>query len=148
MENLVKIVFLSFLFSTFGFSQNEWLEPTQDICENNGGKKESKYHPCSSSWKNANKICEAMNTKLPTIKELEEVINQCNGKIDDQESNSLNKEYQICYKNKGFEGSFFYWSSTKAPEQLGFLGIQFEQGFNGFANPFYNLHVKCKSISK
>lgn len=148
MENLVKTVALIFLFSTLSLAQGEWIEPTKKVCEEIGGKKDSKYEPCFASWQSANKICEEMKAKLPTIEELKNVLKQCNGKIDEHENNSSNKEYQNCYKNKGFEGSFFYWSFTKAPDQLGYLGIQFEQGFVGFANSFYGLHVKCKNIVK
>ena len=57
--------------------------------------------------------------RLPTIKELEDIVQSCGGiNIKLEDSNKLiyknleNKSYQASYQKKGFYNKF-YWSSTK-----------------------------------
>lgn len=139
----MKIILIYLFLCLPIFAKSEWIEPTNEVCHEFGGKSDSIYEPCLSTWSSANKICEKMNARLPTIEELENVIKECNGKVEDQEYNMKSVKYKRCCKAKGFDLSFFYWSSSKAQNRLGSYGINFEQGFSGYANDFYNLHIKC-----
>lgn len=139
----MKAYFFILIFSVYGLANNIWIEPHPTICEENGGTTSISERFCLASWTNANKICSSMNLRLATISELQKEVESCNGILNEMEKNVSSESYQKCYKKKGFKASFFYWSSNKAGENLGYLGMNFEQGYYGFANDFFNLYVKC-----
>ena len=79
---------------------SKWITPTQK----------------KASWEKAKKICRANGGRLPTVKELNQVITDCGGIVNaDYSEGKKNKEninYQNCYKKKGFKSDDDYWSST------------------------------------
>ena len=89
----------------------KWVKPSQSVCESNGGfyYGGSYYSYCDANWENAKTICSAIGGVLPNIETLSEVVTDCGGVIDDD--NSENESYQACYEEKGFNYNHC-WSST------------------------------------
>ncbi|NEW59926.1 caspase family protein [Sulfurovum sp. bin170] len=94
---------------------DKWITPTESICSSNGGKI-NKNGICEAEWNNANKICKASGGVLPNIETLRAVVTDCGGVIDECE-NKNNKFYQACSKERGFNLTDLYLSSTN-PETL------------------------------
>ena len=99
--------------------------------------------------------------RLPSIKELREVVSSCGGIIvdyldDDWDSitdkNMNNNDYQDCYQEKGF-ASHYYWSSTtdkdyssdtQDKDYSSYIHIvNFYNGFVHYRTKDYNFYVRC-----
>ena len=70
------------------------------------------------TWKKAKELCRENGARLPSRKELGEVVTNCGGILTDDfygtdaNKNKNNNRYQGCYKKKGFNSNN-YWSSTR-----------------------------------
>ncbi len=100
--------------STHTAPKSKWITPTNKVCRANGGKLYKGV--CYAEWSNAKAICHASGGRLPTKRELIQVIDECGGNTADTDSaydeNKEDPNYQACYKRKGFSSSGDYWSST------------------------------------
>lgn len=91
-----------------------FITPPHEICEKYGGEI-NKRNVCYAKWKEAEKICNESEGRLPTIEELFTVIDQCGGVkiVGDNKVNTNNNEYQKCFREKGFSYEYDgYYSST------------------------------------
>jgi len=100
------------------------VKPSQSVCESNGGRWETYNDDCLAPWETAKTICSATGGVLPNIETLNAVVTDCGGESyvwasdgyeDKAERNMANESYQACYKEKGFNGSW-YWSSRTLEE--------------------------------
>lgn len=88
---------------------SKWITPTKSACINNDGKVQSDGS-CKANWKDANRTCQAMGGRLPTIEELKKVVTQKN------------------YKEQGFTSNG-YWSSTTYVSDSSYAwGVSFYYG--------------------
>ena len=87
---------------------SKWINPTQKVCNANGGK--ISYGDCKADWSNAKAICQASGGRLATLDEFKKVITDCNGTLGDFYSNLKNSAYHNCLDKKDFSSK--YWSST------------------------------------
>ena len=121
--------------------EKKWLTPTNSTCINKGGKIYEGI--CYAKWQDAKKICSATAKRLPTFEELESAVTNCDGVIGEYNENENNNFYQKCYKNKGFNSSH-YWSSTTNADDNNYAWIvSFFYGFSG-SDPKRNYsYVRC-----
>jgi hypothetical protein len=98
--------------------RDKWIGPLKDMCIKYNGIIDRDGN-CEISWSNAKDICHIIGGRLPSLEELKEIVIECGGtytKFSDTryrmfiEENMENKDYRLCYTNKGFE-SYYYWSS-------------------------------------
>jgi hypothetical protein len=85
------------MFGLSVFANAEWVTP-KGVGEEN--------------WEDAKSICQSIGGRIPTKNELEKVITDCGGVVDEHKRNQANSSYQSCYKRKGFSADKWYWSST------------------------------------
>jgi len=77
-----KVVFgTMMMFGLSVFANAEWVTPK-------GVGKET--------WEDAKSICQSIGGRLPTKNELEKVITDCGGLVDDYANNKANSSYQSC----------------------------------------------------
>ncbi len=136
-------------------SNGKWITPIRSICEASDGKIDR--GGCTANWSNAKKICSASGGRLATVKEFKNVVIECGGEytiINDsnmdwdtkRDKNKKNKSYQECYKNKGFNFSY-YWASTdiiESPRMACDLNIA--KGAIDIAYKTYLLDIRCIQI--
>ncbi len=122
----------------------KWIKPSKNICENNGGIYNNTINDCQANWENANTICNASNSELPTIDTLKQVIIDCGGNPESDDSE--NKSYQSCYKENGFISDFyFYWSSTDSSDSSNAWVVYFYKGiyYEIIKNQYRESRIRC-----
>ena len=106
-----KLLTICILLLSSTILEAQWITPTKDICIKHGGKI-SIDNLCIASWQKSKLICKAEDARLASFEELEKVMLDCNGKLNDYKNNRANSSYQKCYKSKGFSKLEYYWSAT------------------------------------
>ncbi len=136
----------------------EWIDPDSSICQANGGKMID--GSCHATWQSANKICQAIGARLPSLDEMTQLIYNCGGTVADynffsrggaaelakrEAQNRNNASYQKCYKAKGFLARTGYWSSKERfPQSDGAWYVRFEEGTTGIYQKAAEYSVRCK----
>jgi len=146
-EKMKKLHFASLLFVAMSITslQAEWIDPNSASCTSNGGK----FDPsgiCEANWHQAKNICSAMDARLPAIGELEKVITDCGGVVNDFENNKNNSSYQSCYQNKGFRdtASRYYWSATTYVRGTSYAWyVYLYHGFSYRSDKSRSYYVRC-----
>lgn len=143
MKKIVLGIVIMFSLFIYFLRSNVWINPTESICMQNGGRL-FKKGVCDADLENAEVICQEMDARLPTIDELSKAIINCGG-IVDSETNEGNYSYQSCYKKKGFvSDNDFYWSSTVSLDSSYYLNIMnFNYGYNYTEHEQFSYHVRC-----
>ncbi len=124
--------------------KSKWIDPSKNICITNGGeiRKIDKIEVCTANWTNAKKICAKSGERLPTIEELNEVVTDCMGEMKSNNS----KDYQNCYKKRGFTW-YLYWSSTiYAKDSPVAWHVLFSSGLKGYGSELNNIPFRCVRI--
>lgn len=126
------------------------LTPSSKICKDNGGMVVN--HRCKASWVKANMICELSGGRLPSLKELKNIVNKCGGKVlnySDQNwsilshKNSTNKQYKSCIQSQNLLFDF-YWSSTEDNKKSGTVwNMSFFCATQNRTNKLKNAYVHC-----
>jgi len=101
---------------------NEWIDPSKQKCQENGGEYDAKQGICENYAENAKKICQNAGGRIPTLDDFELLVKQCGSQlnyfegskemIEEVKKNKLNQMYQACYKELGFKRGYGYWTST------------------------------------
>ena len=87
--------------------EKEWLKVSSTLCADNDGKND--HGQCEATWEDAQKMCKALDARLPTIEELSVA---CPSNTKNLDENIKDLKYQECYKSQGFSTENYYWSST------------------------------------
>ena len=85
----------------------KWLKVSSTLCADNDGKNDNGQ--CEATWEDAQKMCKALDARLPTIEELSVA---CPSNTKNLDENIKDLKYQECYKSQGFSAENYYWSST------------------------------------
>lgn len=113
MKKILTATILCFLSTTYASA--EWVEPSGKACINNGG--EIKHGSiCYADHDTAERICSAVDAKLPTIDALEEAVKACGGELNSHSRKEDDPSFQACYQKKGFSIRALYWSSSTHEE--------------------------------
>jgi len=129
-------------------NSSKWITPTNSACKANGGKIVKGV--CQANWKNAKKICSQSGGQLPSREDLKQVVVDCGGIVNsnlfgkDAEKNRKNSSYQSCYKGKGFDSNYYYWSSTSNSNsnELAWV-VNFRYGTQDSSYKSHNNYVRC-----
>jgi len=125
-----KVVFGTvMMFGLSIFANAEWVIPKGVEYEN---------------WEDAKSICQSIGGRLPTAEELQKVITDCGGVVEEYERNTDNSSYRSCYKEKGFSSDKVYWSSTSVSGMTRNAWIvSFYYGYVHQAQKGYHYDLRC-----
>jgi hypothetical protein len=114
-------------------TSSKWITPTKE----------------EVSWEKAKELCRENGARLPTFEELKKVVTDCGGILNNEifgadiAKNKKNNRYQKCYKQKGFNSSY-YWSSTTSAFNNDYAGVVlFRNGLQNSYRKDTSNYVRC-----
>ena len=143
MKKVLLILSFSILFAT----AEEWVSPAKEVCTKNGGKL-SRNGTCYANLNDAKRICINMNAILPTLEDLQHVLDSCGGKFDDYNVHKDDPAFQTCSKKKGFDVSRHYWSSSEGQASGYTMAVRFSNGYDYMSKNDQTNSVHCMKLNK
>jgi len=147
MKKLLLLVSVSLLLAVTNASAEEWVTPSKEVCTKNGGEL-SRSGTCYANLNDAKRICINMDAILPTLEDLQHVLDSCGGKFDDYNMHKDDPAFQTCSKKKGFDVSRHYWSSSEGQAPGYTMAVRFANGYDYMSKNDKTNSVHCMKSKK